>query len=176
MDTNTRPFVDRRPARHGTYEGEAVAFVRLPNAHDVTVSRHNREGLLRLGYTPNLTLKSNGGDKVYVALKAPGALPHLPPGHRDLGRLIMAYQMVCEERQGGCRAPEKGWIARTLNGDPYDLRDSNIERVPAGRRRHSFHDVCDIRRRFASLDAGVDPRVAIAEERRKFRERRQRDV
>jgi hypothetical protein len=65
---------------------------------------------------------------------------------------------------------EQGWIAQTLNGDPFDLRDGNVALVHAPGRRASYLAVWDARSRWRAASQGLSPNAVFAERRKAARQ------
>jgi hypothetical protein len=158
-----------RPIKTGEIDGAPVVYIPLPNAGEVIMSSETWNDWMRAGYSPNLFLKANGGGRSYPASKAYAPKPGLPRVTRDAARQVVALRMVREERAGGRRAIEKGWVATTVNGDPNDLRDCNVVMRPAPGRRNSYLAVWDARVRLRHADLGQDPNRVFAERRRRAR-------
>lgn len=155
--------------RYGQHDGEDVVLVALPDGREVVVSRKAWHTFIELGYSPKLTMDRSDCRNAYVR-----SMAHYPGGLRAVAsttaRTLLAIAMVGEERAGGIPASAKGWVARTKNGNPLDLRDSNLCQSKASGHRNSYRAIWDVRKRWGLVDKGLSPNGVYEEERRAARE------
>jgi hypothetical protein len=150
-------------------DGEEIALVRMHDGRETIFSCPTWEDRLRAGYPLRLHTKPDGKGREYPAATAYYPSSTVPRATRDLAREVQALKMLRVERAGGPRAPDKGWVTRTLNGNPFDLRDGNLEAVPARGQRNGFGAVWDARERLALADLGLNPNQVFAERRKAHR-------
>lgn len=154
-----------RPWTLTTLCGERVALVRLNDGQYAIISATTWLLILAIGFLPNLTL-DRAGRRSYVRF-----MSRAPDPRRDrssaycMARLILVVLSLTDPDHGGAKY-SRGARAKVLNGNPLDLRDSNL-RWTFERARRSTHLIRDdVAFRLALHRQGFSPsaiRAAVTE-------------
>jgi hypothetical protein len=122
---------------------------------------------LKLGFSPHLSADSSGNGHTYARHMTSDPRPDRGRSRAEtFPRTLVAIAMVEAERNGGGRALAKGWIARNVNGNPRDCRESNLIAVPANGHRNSFRTVWNVKERWRLMLRGLEPNSVFKERRR----------
>lgn len=163
----------RRPIRFAVFEGEEVAILLLPDGTSVMMSSGTACEFLPLQYPlGSCRLRNNGSGSLHVSFDT-----WLPPDWKDAPGRAVVHQLAhlihshVRERSGD-PLPDKGWIVKTRNGDPRDLRDANLVAIPADGRRNCWTRTAGLRRRKRLAAEGLNPQAEFA---RGWRERKARE-
>jgi hypothetical protein len=164
------PLRSARSTRLCMIDGEAVVCIPLSDGQEALVSKARWDLLRALGYGSSYSADENGSGRFYARTMACDPSPDTGRSRSvSLARLVLASQLVAEEKSGGPMAPAKGWLPRPLNGNTLDCRDSNLVSSPASGCRNSFRAVWGVRERWALIASSQDPNRVFAERRRRAR-------
>lgn len=121
---------------------------------------------LRLGFSQNASLDSDGGRHTYVRTMAWLPDPSLRRSKSiALARIIVSIDAI----RSGCALDPKGWTVRYKNDNRLDLRRKNLVVVPSTGQRNSYYAFWTVHARTKIAQAGGDPERVFAESRRAFR-------
>lgn len=167
---------DGRTASDNQHSIGHIVVLDLPNGDRVSFTYQTLE-MLRYAGLLNSALYLRSNDDVHFYLSVMSLTPEGTRICHAVARLVEASIMLLVERSGGKRALDKGWVVKTINGKPLDLRDDNIAVVPAAGSRNSYNAVWELRERLKLADKGEDPNTVFAERRRAKRiERRNKSA
>ena len=65
-----------------------------------------------------------------------------------------------------------GWVVRHANGDPLDLREVNLLKVPASGHRNSYRTFWGVWERWRLVEKGLNPNDVFARRRKAFKAKR----
>jgi hypothetical protein len=159
------------PKRTVTFQmmgGVKAALVPTTKGGLVIVSADTWAEYLRLGYSPNISLDGDGRAHTYPRVMPRSSDPRQGRSSAyTLCRLLLSIFTVSQEAEAeGVPMAPKGFIAETINGNPFDLRNENLRWTPAVGRRNTHRVLWDVRQRRAIADQGLDPNSVFAERRR----------